>query len=139
MSGLHENEKWILYNPLNMEYCQAFSVEIKQEDIGTVFTVECENQFVNIIFDCFVPIYVYSDECMRMATYMPVQEKYNDKYYFRKWFFYKIENSDFFNWAMSECYNLYENYQLKHFCIVTQNDVIDILASSEPNFVIIPK
>ncbi|MDE5855037.1 MAG: hypothetical protein K2H19_08265 [Ruminococcus sp.] len=138
-SELHENEKWILWNPLNMENCQAFSVEIKQEEIGTVFTVECENQFVNLIFNGFIPIYIYSDEGIRMATYLPVQEKNNDRYYFRKWFLYKIENSDFFKWAMAECYNLYENYKLQHFCIVTAYDVVDILSSTEPEIIVTPK
>lgn len=138
-SKLHENEKWILWNPLNIESCRAFSVEIKQEENGTVFKVECENQFVNLIFDGFIPIYVYSDEGIRMATYMPVQEKNNDRYYFKKWFLYKIENSDFLKWAMAECYNLHENRGYEHFCIVTENEVVDILSSFEPKIIVAPK
>lgn len=138
-SKFHKNEKWILWNPLNIESCQAFSVEIKQEKSGTVFKVECENQFVNIIFDGFIPIYVYSDEGIRMATYIRVQEKNNDRYYFTKWFLYKIENSDFLKWAMAECYNLYEICGYKHFCIVTENEVVDILSSFEPQIIVIPK
>ncbi|MCM1133379.1 MAG: hypothetical protein NC340_07895 [Ruminococcus flavefaciens] len=134
---IHENEEWILYNPLNLPRCQALSVEIKQEE-NTVFAVDCENCSVRLVFECFVPVYLYSYEGIRMATYAPVQEKYNDKYYFTKWFLYEIKNSGFFNWAMTECGGLYHNCN-RHFCIVTENDVVDILASGEPDFIITPK
>lgn len=135
---IHKNEEWILYNPLNMKHCQAFSVEITQQE-NTVFSIECENCAVNLVFDCFVPVFLYSYEGIRMATYTPVQEKYNDKYYFRKWFIYEIKNSGFLKWAMAECGGLYQNYNMRHFCIVTADDVVDILACGEPDFVIIPK
>lgn len=138
MDGLHENENWILYNPLNLPPCKAFSVEIIQKE-NTVFSVECDNCFVNLVFDCFVPVYLYSYEGIRLATYAPIQEKNNDRYYFTKWFLYKIENSSFIKWAMSECFGLYQNHNLLHFCIVTADDVVDIIASCKPEFVVIPR
>lgn len=134
--NIHKNEEWILFNPLNLPRRQAFSVEIIQGE-NTTFAVECENCSVNLVFDCFVPVYLYSYEGIRMATYAPVQEKYNDRYFFTKWFIYEIKNSSFFKWAMTECGGLYHN--LRHFCIVTADDVVDILACGEPHFVIIPK
>lgn len=133
---LHKNESWILYNPLNIENCRAFSAEIIRSEENIIFKVECENKFVNLIFDCFVPVYLYSYEGMRMAAYLPVQEKNNDRYYFTKWFLYKIENSDFLKWAAAESFGLYKNLELKHFCIVTENEVVDILSASEPKFFI---
>lgn len=136
---LHKDENWIPWNPLNILGCQAFSVEIKQTDCGTDFWVKCENQTVSLLFEGNVPMYVYSDEGIRMASYAPVQEKNNDKYYFRKWFLYKIENSDFIKWSIQESCGLCEIYGLQHFCIVTQNEVVDILSSVEPTIKIMPK
>lgn len=140
MNGeLHKDENWILWNPSNIKSCQAYSVEIAQDDRGTEFMVECENIFVSLLFEGYVPIYVYSDEGIRMATYTPVQEKNNDKYYFRKWFLYKIENSDFYKWAMRESYGMYEEYGYQHFCIVTADEVVDILSVVEPTIRVIQK
>ena len=136
---LHKDEKWILWNPLNIPNCQAFSVEITQEDSGTNFLVECENQFISLLFEGFIPIYVYSDEGIRMATYMPVQDKNNDKYYFTKWFLYKIEDSDFMKWAIQESCGFYEKNELQHFCIVTSTEVVDILSFVEPTIKVIPQ
>lgn len=138
-TGLHEDENWILWNPLNIPDCQAFSVEINHENSGTVFLTECENQFIRVMFEGGVPLYTYSDEGMRMATYAPVQIKNNDKYYFTKWFLYKIENSDFIKWAVKESCGLYEKHKLQHFCIVTANEVVDIISFVSPVIEVIPK
>jgi hypothetical protein len=136
---IHQNENWILWNPDRIESSEAFSTQITQDKNGTRFTVECMHQFIDLIFDGFVPIYLYSYEGIRPASYVPVQQKNNDKYYFKKWFLYKIENSDFLNWAAMESYNLYQNYDLQHFCIVTEDDVVDILSSVEPKIVVTQK
>lgn len=135
---LHKDENWICWNPLNIPDCRAFSVDISQDENGTEFAVECEDMSVSLLFEGYVPAYVYSDESIRMATYTPVQEKNNDRYYFRKWFLYKIENSDFMKWAMEESYGLYENYGYQHFCIVTADEVVDILSTVEPTIRVIP-
>lgn len=129
---MKENEKWILWNPTKIECGSAFSVEIFQEEDATRFTLNCKNGIVDVWFFCLVPIYLYSVEGIRMATWAPVQEKENDRFYFTKWFLYKVENSEFLDWAIKEGCGFYSKEDLTHFCIVTENDVVDILAMGEP-------
>ena len=71
-----------------------------------------------------------------MAAYMLVQEKNNDRAYLGKWFLYKIENSDFMKWAVKESCGFYSEEDLLHFCIVTENDIVDILSLGEPTVVV---
>ena len=134
--ALHQNDNWILWNPDNIESCAAYSAQITQDENEMRVAVDCTDQIIDVIFEGFVPIYVYSDEGIRMATYMPVQEKNNDKFYFRKWFLYEVKNSDFMSWALKESCGFYLEKDLMHFCIVTANDVIDILTTAAPKIVI---
>ena len=136
---MHENEDWIVWNPQNINaeiVSGAYDVEIANEEDNLRFTVYCENSIVDVCFHCVVPMYLYSDEGMRMAAYMPVQEKNNDRAYLGKWFLYKIENSDFMKWAVKESCGFYSEEDLLHFCIVTENDIVDILSLGEPTVVV---
>ena len=134
---MHENQTWIVYNPQNIEGISgAYDVEILREEDSLKFTVYCENKTVDVYFRCNVPMYLYSDEGMRMAAYIPLQEKNNDKHYFNKWFLYKVENSDFIRWAAKESCGFCFEEKLFHFCIITDNDVVDILSMGEPEIII---
>lgn len=55
-----------------------------------------------------------------------------DRFFFRKWFLYKIENSDYLGWALKEACGYYTEKELTHYCIVTEHEVVDILAMCEP-------
>lgn len=136
---MHDNENWIVWNPKNIntkKVSGAYDVETLTDENARKFIVYCENHTVDVYFHCHVPIYLYSDEGIRMASYMPVQEKHHDKAYFNKWFLHKVENSDFIQWAVKESCGFYSEEELLHFCIVTSNDVVDILSSGEPDIIV---
>lgn len=131
-----KDENWIIWNPANIEEGPAFSVEVIQNDEVTRFSVDCESRGIDILFYGLVPMYTYSLEGIRTLTWATVQEKKMDKFFFRKWFLYKVENSDFLSWAIKESCGYYSEAELTHYCIVTERDVIDILAMSEPEIVV---
>ncbi len=138
MDELHKDEVWTRWNPENIPECHAYSVDIRHEESGIVFLVEFDDKIIKVSFDGNIPMYVYSDEGLRMATYAPVQKKHNDNFYFRDWFLYRVENSDFLKWTALESLGIYGDLYNKHFCIVTENDVVDILSAADPTFEIIP-
>jgi len=45
-----------------------------------------------------------------------------------------VENSHFLSWLVAESYQIRDAQTMKHFCIITVNSVIDILAFKDPNF-----
>jgi hypothetical protein len=67
-----------------------------------------------------------------MRTWGEIQLKNSDKYFFRNWFLFQVENSKLSRWAAEESCGFYEEEELKHFCIVTSEELIDILASFDP-------
>lgn len=71
-------------------------------------------------------------EGLRMRTWGNVQLKYNDKSIFRNSFFFEVKKSDLVKWCVRESCGFYEEHQLKHYCIITSEELIDIIASFEP-------
>jgi hypothetical protein len=46
--------------------------------------------------------------------------------------FYRVEESEFVAWFMAQCFSSRAHQPLTHFCILTVDDVIDILARDPP-------
>lgn len=87
---------------------------------------------VEIIFDG-VPVLVQSTvEGLRMRTWGNVQLKYNNKFIFRKSFLFEVKKSALVKWCIRESCGFYEESQLKHYCIVTSEEMIDIISTFEP-------
>ena len=137
---MKENQNWIVWNPTNIEFgtVYAYAVEALHCEDGIKFVVDCEKNKMEVVFSGFVPAYTYSLEGMRLASWGPVQKKYNDKYFFTKWFLYKIENSSFLKWGIKESCGFYSEAELTHYCIVTEQSLMDILATSQPQIIINP-
>lgn len=83
---MSKDEKWTAWNPTNIAGDPAYYVEIFQEEETTRFTLDCEHKIIDVLFYGFVPIYLYSVEEIRMATWASIQEKEHDRFYFQKWF-----------------------------------------------------
>lgn len=126
-------ENWVIWNPLNLPKGNYVVTEFLQNTDGTKITLSDESNNISILFDGITPLIRTSIEGIRMRTWGEVQQKYNNKYFFRNWFFYKVENSKLAKWAEEESCGFYVSEKLLHFCIVTGEDVIDILSTFEPD------
>lgn len=77
------------------------------------------------------------DEGDRLKTMQYLLGTYGGDY-FVKWPFCIVKNSNYYKWLDDEKYNiLYSEDMVKHFCIVTSNDVVDLLVFEEPKLQII--
>lgn len=131
-------ENWIKWNPANVPEGEFIVTDYIQNKDGTKFILDDENNIVVILFDGITPIIRSSVEGIRMRTWGEVQQKYNDKFFFRNWFLYKVENSKLSKWAEEESCGFYVSDQLTHYCVVTSEEIIDILSSFEPIIVVKP-
>ena len=134
--ALNVKENWIKLNPLNLpdgDYCV---IKFLQNVDGTEITLSDESNNVTVLFDGVTPLVRTSIEGIRMRTWGEVQQKYGNKYFFKDWFLYKVENSKLAEWAEEESCGFYKADKLLHFCIVTGEDIIDILSTFEPDIFI---
>ena len=137
--AINMQENWTKWNPTNNipEGDYVVTKQI-QDNNGIKFLLEDDKNLIEIFFDGITPIVRSSIEGIRMRTWGEVQKKYNDKFFFRNWFLYKVEGSKFSMWAEEESCGFYSSEQLIHYCIVTSEEIIDILSASEPTINALP-
>lgn len=131
-------ENWLKWNPTNIPEGEFIVTAHIQSRDGTKFILDDENSVIEILFDGITPIVRSSVEGIRMRTWGEIQHKYDDKFFFREWFLYKVENSKLSKWAEEESCGFYALDQLTHYCIVTSEEIIDILSPFEPTIIVKP-
>lgn len=103
-----------------------------QDMTGTKILLSGEKCEINIIFDG-IPVLVRNTiEGIRMKTWGNVQVKYNDRFIFRKSFFFEIKKSELIKWCVEESCGFYDADRLRHYCIVTREEMIDIISNFDP-------
>jgi len=125
-------EEWIRLEQDVIPEGQFIVTSLIQNADGTKVVLDDEKNVVEISFDGIPSLVRSATEGIRMRTWSEVQLKYNNKSFFHNWFFYQVQDSKLSKWAIEESCNFYEEEQLKHYCIVTSEEVIDILASFKP-------
>jgi len=130
--AVYMQENWIRWNPSNAPKGEYIVTNFVQNADGVKIVLDDGENAVEIFFDGIPSIIRISVEGIRMRTWGEVQEKYNDKYFFQNWFLYKVENSKLSKWGEEESCGFYEAVQLTHYCIVTGEEIIDVLAPFEP-------
>ena len=124
-------EEWIRLEQDVIPEGQFIVTSLIQNADGTKIVLDNEKMVVEISFDGIPSLVRSTTEGIRMRTWSEVQLKYH-KFFFQNWFFYQVQNSKLSQWAIEESCNFYEEEQLEHYCIVTSEEVVDILASFKP-------
>ncbi|MCM1259108.1 MAG: hypothetical protein NC307_14830 [Roseburia sp.] len=125
-------EEWIKIKKYGVPDGEFMITSFVQDIEGVKIVLEDDKCIVKILFDGIPVLLRNTVEGLRMRTWGEVQSKYQDKNFFRYNFLYKVENSDLINWCVEESCGFYENNQLMHFCIVTSEEMIDIISTFEP-------
>ena len=129
----NRNEEWVKLEKYGIPEGEYILTEFTQNENGTLLTLDDGKVQVCIHFDGIPLLVRQSVEGLRMRTWSEVQLKYRDyKTYFRSSFFFEVKNSLLVDWAVEEACGFYQKSRIKHYCIVTREDVIDILAEFEP-------
>lgn len=126
-------ENWVKWKPTkNIPEGNYIITKQIQDTNGLKFMLEDGINSLEICFDGITPIFRSSVEGIRMRTWGEVQKRYNDKFFFRNWFIYIVERSKFSIWAEEESCGFYSSEQLTHYCIVTSEEIVDILSPFKP-------
>ena len=125
-------EEWIQLKQYEIPNGQYIVTNFIQDLEGTKIILISDSNVVEVFFDG-IPVLVRNTiEGIRMRTWGEVQLKYKNKKFFRYYFLFQIKNSKLIDWAVDESCNFYDKEQLNHYCIVTSEELIDILASFTP-------
>ena len=137
-SNLENQEQWLKWNPSKLPEGDYTVISFTQDLEGTKIILENEKNIVKVFFDGIILLARISDEGMRIQTVGEILYKKCDDYFFRGWFLYRIENSKLSDWVTEESGGIYNSSELIHICIVTDENVIDIISTFEPEIEITP-
>ena len=130
--AVNMQEEWVKLKQYNIPEGQFIVNNFTQDLEGTKIVLDDEKNTVEVFFDG-IPVLVRSAVAnIRMRTWSEVQLKYHDKSMFRNTFFFEVKNSKLVQWSNEEGCGFYEENQLRHYCIVTSEEVIDVLATFDP-------
>lgn len=129
---MNTQEEWVKLQQHKIPEGQFVVTSFVQNSDGARIILDDEENIVEIFFDGVPSLIRIATEGIRMRTWGEIQLKYQDKFFFRNCFFYQVKNSKLTKWAIEESCNFYDSEQLNHYCIVTSEELIDILASFEP-------
>lgn len=126
------SEKWIKITSKDLPEGEYIVTSFVQDMSGVKIILENEEDKINIIFEGIPVLIRNAIEGIRMKTWGNVQLKYKDKSIFRNSFFFEVKNSELINWCVEESCGFYEADRLKHYCIVTSEEIIDVISTFEP-------
>ena len=133
MSPIKTNymEEWIKITDDNIPKGDYVVVNFVQNSNHTKISLSDGKYTVLVIFNGIPILTQNTIEGIRMRTWGNAQLKYN-KYMFRESFLFEIKNSNLIKWCVQESCGFYKESQLKHYCIVTCEELVDIVSTFDP-------
>ena len=125
-------ENWNKWNPENFPNGNYSVISFAQNPDGTKITLVSDECMVEVIFDGVTPHVRTSIEGLRIRTWSEVQKKNENRYFFKDWFLYIVDDSKLSAWVSEESCGVYNNEELTHYAIVTSEDIIDVISTFEP-------
>jgi|ERR1700733_3048098 len=83
-----------------------------------------------------VDAYRKTYETFTLLTLSNIDKQYGEN--FKGWTFFKIENSEYLKWISEQSCKITDSFNLKHFCIYSTEEMVDVLSCVEPEVSIIP-
>lgn len=126
------NEEWIKrkqYDNLEDEYVVT---DLVQDMMGTRIRLQNGTNIVEVFFDGIPILIRQTVEGVRMRTWGEIQKKNQDKFFFRDTILFEVKNSKLIKWCLEESCGFFREDELKHYCISTSEEFIDIVATFEP-------
>ena len=124
-------EKWIAWNPATIPEGQYELIRLEQSWDGVKLTFDDEKYRVVVTYHDNLLSFRSCDEGDRWRTVAEVLSR-NDGKFFKNKLLFKVENSNYKKWFQSESYDKWDESEYEHHAFVTVNDIIDVLAFSEP-------
>jgi|DEB19_MinimDraft_3_1074340.scaffolds.fasta_scaffold46591_2 hypothetical protein len=131
-------EKWIKWVPTEGLANKYYIHEVRS-NIDSGFSIKLidddnDQKSITLVFPESVWCYRSNDEGIMQDTIAILNALYPKDFY-SHWTFFKVENSNYLKWIAEESGGLYERWGLQHFCIITDDEMLDIITTYEPNII----
>jgi hypothetical protein len=127
-----KQENWIKWNLTNIPKGEYIVTDFVQNADGVTITLDDEENIIQIYFDGIPTVIRMSVAGLRIKTCREAMDRYNDAHLYRDCFLYTIENSNLSKWAEEESCGFREESEFTHYCIVTTQEVVDVMAIFAP-------
>lgn len=139
MNNLLENfnEKWLQWKPSELYdlngnyYLEKISEKYGKFEI-TLEHTKTKKSIRFIFSNVFVSRYV--EEGLRFILFELLEVKYGVNFY-KDWAFFQVQNSDLLQWIHIYSAGTSDMRNIKHFVIMTQEVILDILCASDPQVI----
>ncbi len=131
------SENWERWEPLP-SLCTKYSLEkiIEEGEVSIVLSGH-KNETSRILLKISrLFAYTVTKNSFDDKLFNDLQEKYGPEFH-TTWTFFKVNNSDFIKWIDQESSTIASSWAreekpMQHFCLITMEEVIDIMVYGEP-------
>lgn len=118
--------KLISYNLPEYDY---WVKKVQQDSNGTLIVLESKELVVKILFAGFVYAMLTADESgLQKRDYEWVRKFGKDL----TWGFFKLTTSKFLDFISDQTMGIYDDWDLRHFVVWTEDNSVDLIANYEP-------
>lgn len=137
---MNNNEIWHRWEPIESGLNGNYFVDHAESGLDgfrVLLAQDKTEERVTVFFSNGVLASRFSDEGMRTNLFRQLSEDYGTEFY-ANWSFFKVDNSSYIKWLSKECFGVIDGLEPKHFVIMGQDLIVDMVASYEPQVTILP-
>jgi hypothetical protein len=126
-------EIWHCYDRAEVPNGRYELIDLRRDGASVHIVVDNEIHEITVSFDVVIAFRM-CDEGDRLKTIFEVAASKGDAFLPHS-LICTVENSKFIDWLMDENYGV-NDVLIKHYAVVTANDILDFLATNDPTIVI---
>lgn len=137
VGGQIMQEKWVKWNAGLDEVPKKLYLESltdNKDGLTLVFSNENSTRFFRFIYEDSVLSYRNTDESYMLRTINHIRETYGREMFEHPLFI--VENSSYIEWFNLQSYDIYKNYDPKHYIFLTPNDIVEVISNYPPKIMV---
>jgi len=130
-------EKWVKWNAGLDEVPKKLYLESltdNENGLTLIFSNENSTRFFRFIYKDSVLSYRNTDESYMLRTLNHITETYGREILEHPLFI--IENSSYIEWFNSQSFDIYRDYDPKHYIFLTPNDIVEVISNNPPKVMV---
>lgn len=133
--------EWIKWEPIKGLAKQYHLEEVTSNINGFKIKLsDAKNDSSRLIITFNDSVWAYRnvEEGFRLVMMDDLFAKYGTNFY-TEWTLFEVNDSDYLKWLAMQSHNMSYSYQLRHFCIIAMDDILEIASNYEPEIKICNK
>jgi hypothetical protein len=126
-------EHWTRWHPLEStpQGYRMGDIEISANNLKVELIQHDDFNKLEIVFNTGIEAYRFTNESWCFMIFNDLSYEYGTDFY-ANWHFFKIDNSEYIKSVVPCDLKISSRSELQHFCIMGNDEILDILAYQEP-------